>query len=96
LPIEKRNFYLVGILTLACENMSQIEVFIILKDLGGIATGKEIIEQARAKFPNYSLANYVYIRLSKLCKSGYVTHDSKNMTYKIIDESIISDRNLKT
>lgn len=53
--------------------MSQKLVYEILKELGGIATMKEIKIRAKEKFPEASLYAYVGLRLRALEKWGYVT-----------------------
>lgn len=52
--------------------MSQEEVYKILKELGGIATQKQIKQRAKEKFPSFSLFQYVGNRLRKLERNGYV------------------------
>ncbi len=66
--------------------MSQEEVYKILKDLGGFATTKEIREEAKRKFPNLSLHMYVYRRLKKLEKYGFVKRIAgyKKTKWKIV------------
>jgi Fe2+ or Zn2+ uptake regulation protein len=52
--------------------VSQEEIIIILKELGGEATTKEIKSRAKEKFPDLTLYHYVFDRLKKLEKWGYV------------------------
>jgi len=65
--------------------MSQLEVYKILKELGGEATTDEISELAKKKFPEYTLHMYVINRLKKLKKKGIVIKIDKNK-WKIIDK----------
>ena len=72
--------------------MSQHDIFIILKELGGEATSGEIKELAQKKFPTRTLHQYVANRLNKLEKKGYVKKLSgggrrTGGTWKIIDYS---------
>jgi sugar-specific transcriptional regulator TrmB len=66
--------------------MSQREVFIILKELGGEATTKQISGVAKNKFPKYSLHAYVYDRLRRLEKKGYVKRSCEEPQKWIIVE----------
>lgn len=64
--------------------MSQKEIYIILKELGGEATTKEIKEVAKKKFPNCTLHLYVTDRLKKLEKWGIVKRVENS--WKIVKE----------
>jgi predicted transcriptional regulator len=66
--------------------LSQEAVYLILKELGGKATTKQIREKAKEKYPNLSLWMYVNNRLRKLENSGYVKGDrtGKEIIWKII------------
>lgn len=66
--------------------MSQKEIFIILKELGGRATTEEIKDCAKEKFPKFILYTYVTDRLKKLKKSGYVekTTRKNDVIWKLI------------
>lgn len=68
--------------------LSQREVYLILKELGGEATTKQISLRAKEKFPTLSLHAYVNNRLVKLEKNGYVqrTREGRNTLWKIIAE----------
>jgi Fe2+ or Zn2+ uptake regulation protein len=69
--------------------MSQEEVYKILKELGGIATQKQIKQRAQEKFPNATLYTYVGNRLRKLRKNGYVVsymNENHEKVWKIIEE----------
>jgi Fe2+ or Zn2+ uptake regulation protein len=55
--------------------MSQEAIYLILKELGGKATTKQISEKAKEKYPNFALWSYVGNRLKKLEKNGYVKRD---------------------
>lgn len=69
--------------------MSQEEVYKILKELGGIATQKQIKQRAKEKFPSFSLFQYVGNRLRKLERNGYVVSFTSNKgetTWKIIQD----------
>lgn len=68
--------------------MSQHDVYLILKELGGKATTKQVSELAKEKYPNLSLHMYVNNRLRKLEKNGYV---KVNRSGKIFVWQIISD-----
>jgi len=52
--------------------MSQEDVFLILKELGGEAPTDQIKKIAKEKYPRRSLHGYVLNRLRKLEKWGYV------------------------
>lgn len=52
--------------------MSQKIVFELLKELGGVATRKQISELAKKKYPDLTLHQYVSDRLLKLKNWGYV------------------------
>jgi uncharacterized membrane protein len=57
--------------------LSQQEVYLILKELGGEATTKQISIRAKEKFPDATLYTYVHNRLTKLEKNGYVKRIAK-------------------
>lgn len=52
--------------------MSQKLVYELLKELGGTAFPKQIIELAKKKYPEAKLHQYIYDRLYRLRKWGYV------------------------
>ena len=69
--------------------MSQLEVFKILKELGGEASTGQIKDRVKEKCPNLSLHFYVYNRLNRLYHKQYVTRylDKKGIiVWKIINE----------
>lgn len=69
--------------------MSQLEVYKILKELGGKATTRQISDRAKVKFPNLALHTYVYDRLRKLMKKGCVTrtrNENDYIVWKIVAE----------
>ena len=70
-----------------CE-MSQHEVYLILKELGGEATPRQIRERAKEKFPEYSLWQYVGDRLTKLERNGYIKRrmEDGELIWKIVEE----------
>ena len=80
--------------------MSQLEVFIILKELGGKATTSMISQRAKEKFPELSLHQYVNDRLKKLRDNGYISSNAeqwdarKKVVWRIVDESILTNRNI--
>ena len=53
-------------------SLSQREVLEVLQDLGGRATPREIAEAHKRKFPDSSLDLYVWTRLYRLRKWGFV------------------------
>jgi len=63
-------------------------VYLILRELGGGATTKQISIRAKEKFPTLSLYLYVNNRLRKLEKNGYVkrTIKGKECFWQIIAE----------
>lgn len=68
--------------------MSQLEVYRIIKDCGGIASLKQIKTIAKRNFPNTTLYSYVGDRLKKLEKKGVLKKniDSKEgIVWEIID-----------
>ena len=52
--------------------MSQKLIWEILKELGGVATTKQVRELAKRKYPDATLWQYVFNRLHKLEYNGYV------------------------
>jgi hypothetical protein len=74
--------------------MSQIEILIILKELGGRCSSNAIIKRAKEKFPELSLWQYVGTRLSKMRKSGIVTRDNKTGEWYVLDYSPLENRNI--
>lgn len=65
--------------------MSQKKVYELLKALGGKATAKEISKLARERYPQASLYKYVYDRLYRLKKWGYIDRNSDGQWF-IIEE----------
>jgi len=74
--------------------MSQIEILIIMKELGGICSSKQIKEIAKKKFPELSLWQYIGTRLARMRKQGIVTRDNKTGLWQVIDYSPLSNRNI--
>ena len=74
--------------------MSKIEVLIILQELGGEATGRQIINRAKSKFPHLSLWRYTGDRLTKLVKDGSVKYDNKRKMWIAVDYSSLYNRNI--
>ena len=74
--------------------MSQVEVMITLKELGGRATNKILVKRISEKYPGLTLNEYVGCRLTKLRKAGYVGYNKDTMEWYIIDSSIIEERNM--
>ncbi len=73
--------------------MSQFVVYMILKELGGKATTRQIKERALEKFPDLTLYSYVRNRLNKLKKKGFVRNyptknDKNELVWEIIAEWI--------
>lgn len=69
--------------------MSQKEVYRILKELGGMATTKQISQRAKDKFPRCSLWSYVGHTLRRLEKKGYVAkvpYENRQVLWKIVSE----------
>jgi hypothetical protein len=52
--------------------MSQKLVYLLIKELGGTAFPKQIKELAKQKYPDRTLYKYVYDRLHRLAKWGYI------------------------
>ncbi|MCP8306681.1 MAG: hypothetical protein H3Z49_06240 [archaeon] len=65
--------------------MSQKLVYELLKELGGKAFPKQIKELAKKKYPKHSLYLYIYDRLHRLEKWGYVQKNSDG-SWSIIEE----------
>ena len=82
--------------------MSQIEILLILQELGGSAKQSDIMKRAREKFPDLSLHKYVGNRLQKLSKSGCVSckrddtikQHIGDVVWTIIDDSVLQNRNI--
>ena len=81
--------------------MSQIEILLILQELGGTATHTQIVKRAKEKFPDLTLYQYVGNRIQKLIKSGTVKVNglsngkySGDRVYTIIDDSVLQNRNI--
>lgn len=72
--------------------MSQIEVMLILKELGP-CTRQQIMTRAKEKFPTLKLWTYVSVRLHRMKKHGLVDKD-KDGKWIIIDDSILRERNV--
>ncbi|MEM2872554.1 MAG: hypothetical protein QXD82_00095 [Nitrososphaerales archaeon] len=52
--------------------MSQKLVYQLIKELGGTAFPKQIIELAKKRYPDSKLYAYIYTRLQSLAKWGYI------------------------
>ena len=63
--------------------MSQKEVYAIIRDLGGKATPREIIEAHEKLHPDSTLGEYVWTRLKALRDWGYLRKNSDG-SYSII------------
>jgi len=57
--------------------MSQRDVYVILVELGGGVTTKQIKNRAKEKYPGRTLYLYVLNRLIKLERYGYVKRTKK-------------------
>jgi Fe2+ or Zn2+ uptake regulation protein len=58
--------------------VSQELVYKLLKELGGVATTKQVREKAQQEYPDLTLYKYVFNRLKKLEKNGYISRSYKN------------------
>lgn len=74
--------------------MSQVEIMIIIDELGGRAKGPVIVEKAKEKFPHLQLYTYVYDRLSTMRKHGDVGWDPKTHEWYIINRYMMDNRNI--
>jgi Fe2+ or Zn2+ uptake regulation protein len=66
--------------------MGQKQVYLLLKELGGEATTKQVSELAREKYPDQTLHHYAYQVLAALEKWGYVKRSNRGKTWKIEEE----------
>lgn len=62
--------------------MSQKDVYLIIKELGGTATFEQIKQRAKEKFPNYTLYTYVGQRLRALKNWGYISFEKERKQKK--------------
>lgn len=69
--------------------MSQKLVYQLLEELGGKATTRQIKALAKSKYPDISLHTYVYDRLIRLEKWGYIK--SNKITNKKIEWEILQE-----
>lgn len=65
--------------------MSQKLIYKILEELGGTASPAQIKKLARDKYPERSLADYIYAQLNKLKKWGIV-EKNEDGTWSIIEK----------
>jgi hypothetical protein len=73
---------------------SQIEVLIVIKELGGRATKAQILEVIRKKFPGTYLSQNIGSRLSQMRANGTLTRDEKTKEWVVLDDSILRNRNV--
>jgi hypothetical protein len=66
--------------------MTQRLVLELLKELGGKATTKDILNFAKLKYPDSGFEEGVARKLTRLQMWGYIQHDRINGLWSVVDE----------